>query len=81
MDLAQEKNIFIAGDFNIPINNSGTDDDASTLLETIEAMGLQQHVNINTHCKGNTLKLVLTESYNGIIIKKTLKGHFYWIIV
>ena len=54
---------------NIHINNSDTDDDASTFLETIEAMGLQQHVNFDTHRKGNALDLMLTESYGGIIIK------------
>ena len=55
MDLAHEKNIFIIGDFNIHINNLDNDDDASTLLETIKAMGLQQHVTFNTHRKGNLL--------------------------
>ena len=40
MDLTHEKNIFIAGDFNIHIYNSDTDDDACTFLETIKAMGL-----------------------------------------
>ena len=29
----------IAGDFNIHINNLDTDDDGSTFLESIEAMG------------------------------------------
>ena len=51
-DMAHEKNIFITGDFNIHINNSDTDDGASTFLETIKAMGLQQHVNFDTHRKG-----------------------------
>ena len=76
MDLAHEKNIFITGDFNIHINNSDTDDDASTFLETIEAMGLQQHVNFNTCRKGNTLDLVLTESYSGMVIKNCTQGPF-----
>ena len=76
MDLAHEKNIFISGDFNIHINNSDTDGDASTFLETIKGMGLQQHVNFNTHRKGNTLDLVLTESYSGIIIKSCIQGSF-----
>ena len=76
MDLAHEKNIFIAGDFNIHINNSYTDNDASTFLETIKDMGLQQHVNFDTHRKGNTLDLVLTESYSGIIIISCTQGSF-----
>ena len=42
MDLAHEKNILITGNFNIHINNSDTDEDTSTFLETIKAMGLQQ---------------------------------------
>ena len=64
MDLAQEKNIFIAGDY------------ACTFLETIKAMGLQQHVNFDTHKKGNTLDLVLTESHSGIVIKSCTQGSF-----
>ena len=74
MDLAKEKNIFITGDFNIYINNLDMDDDA--FLETIEAMGLQQHVKFDTHWKDNTLNLVLTESYSGIKIKSCTKGSF-----
>ena len=76
MDLAQEKNIFIPGDFNIHINNSNKDDDASTFLETIEALGLQQHVNFSTHRKSYTLDLVLTESFSRIIIKSCTQGSF-----
>ena len=76
MDLAHEKNIFITGDFNVHINNSDTDDDAYTFLETIEAMGLKQHVTFNTHRKGNTLDIVLIESYSGIIIKSCTQGSF-----
>ena len=73
--LAHEKNIFITGDFNIHINNSGTDN-ASTSLETLKDMSLQQHVNFDTQKKGNTLNLVLTESYSGIIIKSCTQGSF-----
>ena len=76
MDLAHEENIFITGDFNIHINDSDTDGDTSTSLETIKAMGLQQHVNFDTHMKDNTLDLVLTESYSGIIIKRCTQGSF-----
>ena len=41
IDLAQGKNIIIAHDFNIHIIKSDMEDDASTFLETIEAIGLQ----------------------------------------
>ena len=73
-DQAHEKKIFITGNFNIHINNSDTDDDASTFLETIKAMDLQQHINFDTHRKGNTLDLILTESYSQIIIKSCTQG-------
>ena len=82
MDLAHEKNIFNTGDFNIHINNSDTDDDASTFLETIEAMGLQQHVNFDTHRKGKTLDLsayrILQCDCNS---RATPKDHSYQITV
>ena len=71
-----KKNIFIACDFNIHIINLDTDDDASTFLETIKAMGLQQYINFDTHWKGNTLDLLFTESYSRIIIKNCTQGSF-----
>ena len=76
MNLVPEKNIFIAGDFNIHIHNLDTDDGACTFLKTIKAMGLQQHVNFDTHKKGNTLDLVFTESRSRIIIKSCIQGSF-----
>ena len=81
MDLTQEKNIFIADDFNIHINNTDTDDNVSTFLEIIETMDLQQHVTFNTHWKGTSLDLVLTESYSRIIIKNCTKCHLYLVTV
>ena len=76
MNLAKEKNVFIAGDFNININNLDTDDDAPAFLETMEAIGLQQHFTLDIHWKGNTLDLVLTEPYSRIIIKNYTQGSF-----
>ena len=39
-------------------------------------MGLQQHVNFDSHRKGNTLDIMLTEPYSGIIIKSCTQGSF-----
>ena len=55
------KNIIICGDFNIHIDNL-SDTEAQIFTDTMEALGLQQHVNFQTHCAGNTLGLIFTET-------------------
>ena len=58
--LSQHQNIILAGDFNIHINNQ-YDPEANILMDTMTALGHQQHTNFITHCSGNTLDLIFTE--------------------
>ena len=50
----------LVGDFNLHIRNDN-DIDSTIFLDTIEAMGLYQHVAFATHKQGNTLDLVISE--------------------
>ena len=52
-------NIFI-GDFNLHVSDE-FDNDSAIFNDTIEAMGLIQHVGKETHKSGNTLDLVISE--------------------
>ena len=56
---ASEINIVALGDFNIPVNTGASE--ATTLLDTMQAMGFVQHVHYPTQKAGNTLDLVFTE--------------------
>ena len=64
------------GYFNIYINKRGEDEDVTALMNTIEALGFQQHVNFSTHRMGNTLDLVLTESSEPFKIETILQGNY-----
>ena len=66
---SQHQNIIVAGDFNMYINNQD-DPEANILMDTMTALGLQQHTNFITHHSGNTLHLIFTEI---IMRKKVLK--------
>ena len=56
------------GDINIHINES-EDQDAQTLLNTIAAFNLKQHVNMPTHNLAHTLDLIITPAtYHGSLI-------------
>ena len=74
--LVNDKNILILGDFDIHINKKGEDEDTSTFMNTIKALGFQQHVNFSTHRMGNTLDLLLTESSDPFKIKSILPGNY-----
>ena len=52
-------------------------------MDTMEALGLQQHVNFQTHHAGNTLDLIFTENTSQFTIR-TFKGRYisdYRVIV
>ena len=51
------------GDFNLHVSKDD-DIDSAIFLDTIEAMGLYQHVTFPTHKQGNTLDLVISELEN-----------------
>ena len=73
--LSQHQNIILAGDFNIHINNQD-DPEANILMDTMTALGLQQHTNFVTHHSGNTLDLIFTEVITRQKVLKCTPGPF-----
>ena len=61
------KNLVLLGDFNIHVNKLDNQD-TQACLDTMEALGLVQHKDQQTHQLGNTLDLVYTESLEPIRI-------------
>ena len=55
------KNLVLLGDFNIHVNKLDNQD-TQAYLDTMEALGLEQHIDQQTHQLGNTLDLVYTET-------------------
>ena len=68
------RNIIICSDFNIHIDNP-SDTEAQFFMGTMEAFGLQQHVNFLTHLACNMLDLIFTEATSLSSIK-TFKGRY-----
>ena len=62
-------------DFNLHIRNDN-DIDSTIFLDTIEAMGLYQHVTFITHKQGNTLDLVISELENMSKVMTTSPGPY-----
>ena len=58
--MASYRDIIICGDFNMHINDL-TDIGAQLFNDTMEALGLWQHVNFETDGAGNILDLTFTE--------------------
>ena len=72
--MASYRNIIICSDFNIHIDNP-SDIEAQISMDTMEALGLQQHVNFQTHHAGNTLDLIFTENTSQFSIS-SFKGRY-----
>ena len=58
--MVSHRNIIICGDFNIHIDDLNYIE-AQIFNNTIEALGLQQYANFESHHAGNTLDLLFTE--------------------
>ena len=71
--LVEHNNIIIMGDFNIHVNNT-TDPEVQIFLDTMEALGLDNHVNLAMHNRGNTLDLVLTEVLSPLSVVTCRQG-------
>ena len=65
----------LVGDFNLHVSKDD-DIDSTIFLDTIEAMGLYQHVTFPTHKQGNTLELVISELGNTSKVMTTAPGPF-----
>ena len=72
--MASHGNILICGDFNMHFNHL-TDIEAQIFNNTMDVLGLQQHVNFETDHAGNTLDLLLTE-ITSQLTTRTFKGRF-----
>ena len=64
--LPLHNNHIIMGDFNLHLSKEDNTD-ASIFLDSIEAMGLYQHISFLTHCNDNLLDLVISEITGKII--------------
>ena len=74
--LVNNKNIIIVGDFKIHIYKRGEDEDVTIFMNTIEALGFQQHVNFSTHRIVNTINLLLAGSSEPFKIETILLGNY-----
>ena len=69
-----QNNIFI-GDFNLHVSNQ-LDADATIFRDTIDALGLYQHVGFSTHRSGNVLDLILSDFTDEAKVLKAAPGPF-----
>ena len=65
--------MIVMGDFNIHLNNEN-DNEAGIFVDTITALGFNQHVTFPTHWVGNILDLVFTETCNSIKVMSCRPG-------
>ena len=65
--------MIVLGHFNIHINNEN-DNEAGIFVDTMIALGFNQHVSFPTHRAGNILDLVFTETCNSIEVKSCRPG-------
>ena len=70
-----DKNIIMTGDFNMHVNDMN-DPEAVLFTESMEALGITQHVHFPTHRLGNSLDLVFTKSTNIINVSNIAPGQF-----
>ena len=66
-------NMIVLGDFNIHINDEN-DNEAGIFVETMIALGFNQHVSFPTHRAGDILDLVFTGTCNSIKVKSCIVG-------
>ena len=67
-------NIFI-GDFNLHVSNSDNNDSA-IFNDTIEAMGVLQHVGKERHKSGNILDLIISEIQGNVMVNTINTGPY-----
>ena len=71
--IAREKNILLLGDFSIHVNDDN-DEDSNIFRETVDGLGLQQHVNFSTHRQGNYLDLIIMKTFSNLKITSCREG-------
>ena len=73
----------LLGDLNLHVS-CDDDIDSAIFLDTIEAMGLYQHVSFPTHKSGNTLDLNISEIQSTATVMTTALGPYltdHWAII
>ena len=68
--------LLITGDFNVHVDVP-EDRDSIRLLELLESMGLQQHVNQPTHEHGHTLDLIITRRNDEVVTDHPSIDHLF----
>ena len=68
-------NMIVLGDFNIHINDEN-DNEAGIFMDTMIALGFNQHVSFPMHRAGNILDLVFTETCNSIEVKSCTPAQY-----
>ena len=78
-ELAEHRNLVITGDFNLHVNDP-EDHDGEVFIDTMLALGLDQHVTLLTHGSNNTLDLVFSECLSTHRILTVNQGHAFQTI-
>ena len=69
------KRLVLLGDFNVHVNRLDNQD-TQAYIDTMEALGLVQHIDQPTHQLGNTLDLIYTESLEPILVSYAFTSNF-----
>ena len=72
--ITNHTNLILLGDFNIHIQDI-ENPDSLIYNNTMEALGLQQHINEPTHRLGNTFDLIYMESLNRVKVLHSFIGN------
>ena len=67
--------VILVGDFNLHINDPN-DEDVYNLIETTQALGLNQNISFPTHVSGNTLDLIFSEANNKVKVGECSWGDY-----
>ena len=73
--MTNHKNLVILGDFNVAVQDLNNPDSLA-FYDTMEALGLIQHIDKPTHQLGNTLDHIYTESLDQLGVQHTFIGIF-----
>ena len=71
--LADNNNLHLLGDFNIHIDEEN-DNDVNKFRDTMEALGMMQHVNYSMHNANHTIDHIYTELFSDIKVASCEKG-------
>ena len=73
--MTNHKNLVILGDFNIAVQDLNNPD-SLVFYNTMEALGLIQHIDKPTHQLGNTLDHIYTESVDQLGVQHVFIGPY-----